>query len=293
MAQYNIKDLENLSGIKAHTIRIWEKRYNIINPRRTNTNIRTYDDKDLKRLLNISILNNHGIKISHLAKLDNSEILEKVLDISQNTKDYNTQVESLILAMLNLDEAYFHQIFNKSIKANGFELTFEEIVLKLLDRIGILWLTGTINPAQEHFISNLIRQKIISNIDALSPSKFTTGKRFTLFLPEGEMHELGLLYACFLLKKRGHEVLYFGQLTPLESVIESEKKWISDFLIISLVAPLNEVNTTKLLTGLISNFSHKKIIFTGAYSSKIDISLNKNIYQFSLIKDFTDFLESL
>ncbi len=293
MAHYNIKDLETLTGIKAHTIRIWEKRYGIINPERTDTNIRTYDDEDLRRILNISILNNHGIKISKLASMSDAEIRDKVLFVSQNMSDFQTQIESLIFAVFSLDEAQFHHVFNKSVMTNGFETTFEEIVLKALDRVGVLWLTGTINPAQEHFLSNLVRQKIISNIDSISVPSNPNKKRFTLFLPEGELHEIGLLYAYFLLKKRGHNVLYFGQQTPLESVIESEKLQKSDFLLISMVAPLIEKNPEEYLMEVKSAFPDGKILLFGKQSAIIDQSNIAGFQHFPSIKGFVEYIENL
>lgn len=293
MAIYTIKDLENLSGIKAHTIRIWEKRYNIINPGRTETNIRTYDDQELKRLLNISILNNHGLKISHLAKMDPKEIQEKVLFVSQNVSDFDTQIEAIILSMLNLDEAQFNKIFNKSVMSNGFETTFEEIVVKVLDRIGVLWLTGAINPAQEHFISNLIRQKLISNIDSILLSKNDKNIKFTLFLPENEIHELGLLYDSYLIKKRGHEVLYFGQLTPLESVVDSDKLWKPNMIVISLIAPMADQALSYFLDSLSANLSNRKVILTGSFSAKIDLNSYSNILAFPIIGDFVKYLDSI
>ncbi|MBN2745493.1 MAG: MerR family transcriptional regulator [Bacteroidales bacterium] len=293
MAQYNIKDLETLTGIKAHTIRIWEKRYGIITPARTDTNIRTYDDVDLRRILNISILNSHGIKISKLANMSDEEIRDKVLFVSQNMSDFQTQIEALIFAMFSLDEAHFHHVFNKSVMTNGFETTFEEIVMKALDRVGVLWLTGTINPAQEHFLSNLVRQKLISNIDSISVVSNPNKKRFTLFLPEGELHEMGLLYAQFLLKKRGHDVMYFGQQTPLVSVFESEKLRKSDFLLISMVAPLNEISIEDYLKEVKVAFPTGKILLFGKQSGTIVFPEASGFQHFATIKEFVAFVENI
>jgi MerR family transcriptional regulator, light-induced transcriptional regulator len=293
MAEYNIKDLEKLSGVKAHTIRIWEKRYNIVSPSRSDTNIRSYCDADLRKLLNLSILNNQGIKISTLAKLTENEIQDKVLFVSQNPSNFNTQIETLILSMLNLDEDQFNQTFNKSVMAHGFEKTFEEIVLKTLDRIGVLWLTGTINPAQEHFISNLIRQKLISNIDLLNTHRTKDSKRFLLFLPEGELHELGLLYANYLVKKRGHEVLYFGQQTPLNSLKDSDKVWNAEYVVVSVITPLHGMSDQEFIDGIDDIFSEKTVMIIGNYAQKINLGNLENIHIFQQIKDFTSFIEKL
>ena len=161
MANYSIRDLENFTGIKAHTLRIWEKRYNIVKPKRTCTNIRYYDDEDLKKLLNISILNRNGIKISNIVEMSDQAISEKVMSFASTKTDTDTQVESLVVAMIDLDERKFEKIFTTAVLRLGFEETVLRILYPFFERIGILWQIGTISPAQEHFISNLIRQKLI------------------------------------------------------------------------------------------------------------------------------------
>jgi len=220
MANYSIRDLEKLSGIKAHTIRIWEKRYQLIQPRRTSTNIRYYSDNELKKLLNISILHRHGYRISKIAQLDNDEIHERIREITNEGCDFISQVENLVIAMIELDENKFEKILSKSIIRIGFEETIIKLVYPLFEKIGILWVTGTINPAQEHFMSNLIRQKLVSAIDGQISSDSSASKKFILFLPEGELHELGLLFYSFMLKKSGHQVIYLGQSVPFHDLIE-------------------------------------------------------------------------
>ena len=166
MAYYSIRDLERLSGIKAHTIRIWEKRYGLLNPTRTDTNIRHYSDDDLKRILNVSILNRHGIKISHIASMDEREMADKVLIISRDTSDYDSLIENLVIYMVDMDQEKFEKLLSRSIMQIGFEDSILKIIYPFLEKIGILWQTGAINPAQEHFISHLVRQKIIVGIDS-------------------------------------------------------------------------------------------------------------------------------
>jgi DNA-binding transcriptional MerR regulator len=160
MADYSIKDLEKVTGIKAHTIRIWEKRYAIVQPSRSDTNIRSYSDEDLKKLLNISLLNRNGMKISKLAKLSNSELQNKVMDLAEKPEDSDTKIEALLMAMIDLNEEDFQLTLNAAIDKFGFEKAFLNVVRPFLNKAGILWITGTINPAQEHFVSNMIRQKI-------------------------------------------------------------------------------------------------------------------------------------
>jgi DNA-binding transcriptional MerR regulator len=160
MAEYKIKDLESLTGIKAHTIRIWEKRYNLLSPCRTETNLRTYTDEDLITILVVSVLNNHGMKISHIADMSHQERVSRFERIQSESVDSGA-IEQFILALLNLDEKLFCETFQDLVDTHGLELTFSDFVVPFLDRIGVMWLVGTINPAQEHFMSHLIRQKII------------------------------------------------------------------------------------------------------------------------------------
>lgn len=220
MAVYTIRELENLSGIKAHTIRIWEKRYNLIMPDRTSTNIRTYCDSELKKLLNISILNRNGLKISKIAQLSSQEIVEKVHEVSQDANHSENQVEGLVLAMIDMDEIRFEQVLSRSIIQYGFEETVTRVLYPFFVRVGLMWQTGLIFPAQEHFISNLVRQKFFTAIDGLIGNERPDAGHYLFFLPEGEWHEIGLLFYCYLTKKRGHHVIYLGQSVPLNDIEE-------------------------------------------------------------------------
>ena len=219
MAYYSIKDLEKISGIKAHTIRIWERRYNLIEPERTSTNIRYYNDDDLKRILNVSILNQNGYKISKIAQMDDTQLRERVIDLCLDTRNTDVQVESLLVAMLEMDESKFTNVLTNSIIKLGFEATVETILFPFLDRIGILWQAGTINPAQEHFISNLIRQKLIVAIDNEMQNFIPkSDKNIVFFLPENELHEIGLLFYSLIARKEGYNVIYLGASVPLEDL---------------------------------------------------------------------------
>jgi DNA-binding transcriptional MerR regulator len=195
MAVYSIKELEKLSGIKAHTIRIWEKRYNLIDPHRTNTNIRYYTDDDLKKILNVAVLNRQGIKISNIARLNGLELKEEIIRVTRNIHSGDTIIDSLVIAMIDLDEFKLEAITDKSISKIGFKSTVIDVFYPFLDKVGILWQSGDVNPAQEHFVSNLIRQKIIAAINQLPNSFYPEAKKFMLLLPEGEWHEIALLFA--------------------------------------------------------------------------------------------------
>jgi len=216
MSVYKIKDLEVLSGIKAHTIRIWEKRYGILNPERSDSKIRAYNNDELTHLMNLSLLNKNGYKISHLAILSFDEIKELVWKIRHDLKLDNSQ-EKLISALISLDEELFRDTLGHLIDTIGLEKTFSEHLIPFLDRIGVMWLVGTIHAAQEHFISNLIRQKIIVEINNQEIPKVTTDP-ILLYLPEHEWHEISLLFYQYLLRSKGIHTVYIGQSLPYSSL---------------------------------------------------------------------------
>ena len=219
MSDYSIRDLEQLSGIKAHTLRIWEQRYNIIHPKRTDTNIRTYDDQDLKLVLNISLLKDHGYKISEISRMSREAMHQEVVKISEKQLNYPDQIHALTISMLDLDEERFEKIINTNILQFGFETMMVNIIYPFLGRIGTLWMTGSIGPAQEHFITNLIRQKVIVAIDGQLNRLRPGAKKFLLYLPEGELHELSLLFGDYIIRSRQHKVVYLGQSLPFNELI--------------------------------------------------------------------------
>lgn len=219
MADYKIKDVEILTGIKAHTLRIWEKRYGILVPDRTDTLIRTYSDEELSFLLNISLLNKHGLKISKIAALSKNEIATKVWDL-HSVSVLDTSGEQFVLALLEMDERLFTHTLQAIINEVGLEKTFTDHLIPFLERIGVMFLVGSINPAQEHFMSNVIRQKVIAEIDKL-PIPSVDERPVLLFLPEHEWHELGLLFYQYLLRKNGVSTFYLGQSLPYDSLVKS------------------------------------------------------------------------
>ncbi len=275
--QYSIKDLENLSLIKAHTIRIWEKRYSLIEPQRTDTNIRFYNDEDVKKLMNIAVLVQNGVKISHVAKLSPEEIKQKASFILQNPNDVDNQVKNLIISMVELSEQKFEKALNKSIITMGFEKTMMYLVYPFLEQIGVMWQTGSINPAQEHFISNLIRQKLMVAIDSIEPDEIRKPRKFILFLPEGELHELGLLFYSYLIKVRGHEVLYLGQATPLKSVLESNEIWPAEYLVFFAISTFAGVSREKYVVEVAEMFPEQKIIVAGEQIRNTKTAFPKNV----------------
>ena len=272
MNSFTIKDLENLSGIKAHTIRIWEQRYSLFKPERTETNIRYYSCEELKKVLNIALLNKYGYKISHIDKMCEEEISEKILSLSKLQAQQECIVNELIKYMVDIDTEKFESMLQRYIKAKGIEKTIVQIIFPYLERIGILWLTNHINPAQEHIITNLIRQKLIAGIENL-PSPVNADTKILLFLPEGEHHELGLLFMYYMLKSRGINVIYLGANIPLEDVLFVTRLKQPDHMYIHLTTVGINFNLDKFLNNLSQNFSQTNIVISGqitcAYEKKI------------------------
>ena len=291
MAKYSIKDLERLSGIKAHTIRIWEKRYGLLHPERTDTNIRHYSDADLKRILNVSILNRHGIKISHIASMKEKEMAEKILIISSDTSDYESLIESLLISMVDMDQDKFEKLLSRSIMQLGFEDSILNIVYPFLEKIGILWQTGAINPAQEHFITHLIRQKIIVGIDSVIPANNPSPKHFLLYLPEGELHEMGLLFYSYLIQKRGHKVTYLGQWVPLADMASASTVLKVDYLLTSIVAAHSGMDLMDYLVKLSATFHDKTIYISGYQVSQISGTLPGNIIRLNSAHDLMPYIQ--
>lgn len=263
MAVYSIKDLEKLSGIKAHTIRIWEQRYGILNPRRTKTNIRYYQDDDLKFLLNVALLNKNGIKISKIAKMDKLEVAEKVAAIAEINFEYGTQLDALTISMIEMDEVKFNRIINTNIDQIGFERTMLEIIYPFLDKLSVLWLTGSINPVQENFISYLIRQKIISAIDREDLPAQAGTEKYIIYLPEGERQELSLLFMHYLLKSRGKYVLYLGQDISLSDLRDAAGIHQPDFLFTMITETFAQEPVQQYVDRMASSFPDTTILLSG------------------------------
>jgi MerR family transcriptional regulator, light-induced transcriptional regulator len=263
MSNYSIKDLEQLSGIKAHTLRIWEQRYNIMSPSRTDTNIRFYNDQDLKLVLNIALLKDHGYKISEIAKLSITEIHEEVSKISEKKLNYPDQIHALTIAMLDLDEERFEKIINTNTIHFGFEQLMIHIIYPFLSRIGTLWMTGSIGPAQEHFISNLVRQKIIVAIDGQLMKPQIQSKKYLLFLPEGELHELGLLFANYIIRSRNHKTIYLGQSLPFNELELAYNIHRPDVIFTAITSVPSQHDVQPFIDKIHQHFPYCQILATG------------------------------
>jgi MerR family transcriptional regulator, light-induced transcriptional regulator len=263
VAIYSIKDLEKLSGIKAHTLRIWEQRYELITPKRTQTNIRYYDDEDLKFILNIALLNRNGYKISKIAGMEKGEIAEKVASISEINVENGTQLDALTLSMIEMNEYKFDRIVSANIQQLGFEKTMMDIVYPFLDKLSLLWLTGSIHPVQENFISYLIRQKLIVAIDQLPLPSLHTAKRFLLYLPEGERQELTMLFMHFLIKSRNHHVVYLGQDVSLPDLGDASRIMQPDVVFTMITESFGKEPVQRYVDKLCDTFPNSKVLLTG------------------------------
>ncbi len=277
MNAFTIKDLENLSGIKAHTIRIWEQRYQFLKPNRTDTNIRYYSNDELKKILNIALLNKYGYKISHIDKMNEVEVKEKILLLSQVQAQQEKIVNDLIKCMIDLDIEKLEEILDKYIIARGIERSITQIIFPFLEKIGILWLTNHINPAQEHLVTNIIRQKLIVGIEGAT-SLLKVNKTVLLFLPEGEYHEMGLLFVYYLLKSRGASVIYLGANVPINDVEYVVKLKKPNYLFSHLTTACHNFHLERFIATITKKFAGIPIVISGqlthTYEKKIPPQIN-------------------
>ena len=292
MSTYSIKDLEQISGIKAHTIRIWEQRYQFLQPTRTQTNIRTYSSNELKTILNVSLLNKYGFKISHIDKMSREQMEEKILSISQVDAQKERVVNNLIKEMVSLNMVAFEQQLDNYIAQKGIEKTINEVIFSFLERVGILWVTNHVNPAQEHLATNVLRQKIIYGIEKLPPVvKYT--KRVVLFLPEAEYHEIGLLYVHFLLKQNGIYVDYLGANVPMVDLEYLIKNTKLDYLFSHLTSPAKKFKMDKFINQLSEINQSTSIILSGQLIQEYDGIVPPTIQLKKSLADTLQFIHSI
>lgn len=292
MNAFTIKDLENLTGIKAHTIRIWEQRYTFLRPQRTDTNIRYYNNEELKKILNISLLNKYGFKISHIDRMSEEDIRNKILSINDVQAQQERIVNALIQNMVDMNLEGFEAILEEHIRAKGIEKTIHQIIFPFMERIGVLWITGHINPAQEHLVSNIIRQKLIVGTEAVSPM-FTLKKSGLLFLPEGEYHELGLLFIQYLLKSRGLYVYYLGANVPLDDVEYVVKHKQPDFIYTHLTSVSSVFNFDKFIQQSLKRFAQTPLIISGRLAATYEHKIPPQINFKRSLQEVTAFISDL
>ncbi len=292
MNTYTIKDLENLTGVKAHTIRIWEQRYNFLKPRRTQTNIRYYNSEELKKILNIALLNKYGYKISHIDRMNENDIREKILSLSNPESQTDRIINDLVQYMIDLDLDLFEDILDDYIKSKGIEKSISQIIFPFMERIGMLWITDHINPAQEHLVTNIIRQKLIVGIQNIV-SRISTKQNVLLFLPEGEYHELGLLYMNYLLRNRGISTLYLGANVPtndVEYVINLKKP---DYLYTHLTSVSHGFNFDKFLLQASRKFGETPLIISGRLASSYEQKIPPRFHFKRSLQEVMEFISSI
>lgn len=287
MHSFTIKDLENLSGIKAHTIRIWEQRYSFLKPERTDTNIRYYSNDELKQLLNIALLNKYGYKVSHIDKMDREEIRTKILALNLVEAQQERVINQLIQHMIDFNAAKFESVLNNYIVSKGIEKAILQIIYPYLEKIGILWVTNHINPAQEHLVSNMIRQKLIAGIDSIN-TLIRSDKTVLLFLPEGEYHELSLLFMHYLLKSRGISIIYLGCNIPLADVEYVVKLKKPDYLFTHLTIKGHKFNFEKFLDAIQKRANGVPVIISGQLTTTYEKKIHPQIH---LKKSFSEVME--
>ncbi|MDX1446633.1 MerR family transcriptional regulator [Lishizhenia sp.] len=260
MTVYKIKDLEILSGVKAHTIRMWEKRYGLLKPERTDTKIRMYSDKDLMVLLNVALLNKNGKKISHIVNMSDDQIAQEIMSIDDAMSE-DSLVDKLILALIQMDKHLFLHNFHKIIGEEGLFEAFSGRLRSFLTRIGVMWQVGTIDPAQEHFVSNMMRNTLISATENIKENP-NPKKLFLLFLPENEWHEISLLLYNYKLLKDGYATVYLGQSVPEQALVNTIGRFKVDALVTSFVTATDEDHIVRFFSALSQN--HQLPIYTGA-----------------------------
>ncbi len=286
---YSIKDLEVLSGIKAHTIRIWEKRYNLLNPERTDTNIRYYNDDDLRKMLNISMLVKNGFKISKVSGWDDDQIRKTILDVTGEKASENDYIDRLLFHMVNFDNVSFFRLTNEIISVLGMEEAATQVFFEFFTKIGTYWQVGSVFPAQEHYVTNIIRQKLIAEIDRLGLQEKTRAT-ILFFLPENELHEISLLFYSYLALKNHYKVIYLGQFVPFEDLVKIQQKINIDFVFTAFINSIQKEDMEQYLVELKKLFSKQKVFITGWQLQIHHPELPRNI---KVVKDYKEFKKFL
>ncbi len=290
---FTIKDLENISGIKAHTIRIWEKRYNLLTPNRTETNIRYYSSESLLKLLNVVLLNNHNYKISKIAQMSEEQIVTNARELAFKFAANDEAINAFKMSMFQFDKVLFNNTYNKLLHKKTFRQIFKEVFIPFLTQIGLLWQTKTLMPAHEHFISNLIIQKIQLNTEKLEYAATNTDYNYVLFLPDGEIHEIGLMYLNFELVLRGCQTIYLGQSLPLDNLNYFFEGDLKVCFITSLtIKPYDDdvLDYFKKIDKILENTEHKLIAVGKKAIDVKDVDFNSEIILYpTLIDMLNDF----
>jgi len=288
---YSIKDLEKYSGLKAHTIRIWERRYGILQPKRTAANYRLYSEDDLKKILKLAFLNRKGLKISKLASLSEEALGKKLLEAGEAETDYTFAADMLLTASIESDEAAFNLQCEKLIDEFGFEHFFREFLSSFFKRIGLLWQSKSITSPYEHFASNLIRNKLIFELEKRNfPAPDSSKPVFLLFLPDKQWHELGLLFSHLILKERRYKTVYLGASVPLDDLKEYADSVRFDCLLTSVNSALPHIDLQDYTQALANAFSDKKVYVSGYQYTVQDVKFPEHVRFLDSFDAFYDIL---
>lgn len=292
--RFSIRDLENFSGVKAHTIRIWERRYGLLEPDRTDTNIRTYSTDELKTILNVAFLNRHGVKISKIAALTKAERDQRVKELADDASDPSSALNALKLAMVSYDTDLFERTSDTYREQEGFRALVERLYVPLLEHIGVLWQSNSICPAQEHFASNLVRQKLVSAIDTSRPLTRPDGRLYVLYLPENEIHELGLLYLHYRLRTAGERVIYLGQSVPMDDLAQVAEQFPGPITFISVLTafPANG-DLPEYLSSVRAALPEDRVEFTFTGARVADTPISSTAKGMHLMPRFRDLLATM
>lgn len=287
MNSFSISQLSQFSGIKPHTIRIWEQRYNALQPQRSEGNTRFYDSSQLRRLLNIVSLTKTGKKVSKLCKMSDEELYalqKEYIEQALEENDYEYFVSQLISAGMNYDEYNFEKIFSHCFIRFGLLKTYQDVIYPMVNRVGLLWTTNTIPPSQEHYITNLLRQKLFTSIDSLTTEADNEGA-WLLFLPEDEFHEMGLLFANYLIRSHGKKVIYLGPNVPLSSVEKALEDTGAENLLLFMVHQDLPENIKQFLGELQKLGKDKRIFVAASRELSENMSSDKGLTWLYSIED--------
>lgn len=284
MIVYSINDLEKLSGIKAHTLRIWEKRYEILKPKRTETNIRYYEDDDLQKVLNIAVLKKKGYKISRIAQLNDSEISKLVAELSEVDVAFEDHIDALAIAMFELNEYKFDKILTHYIDQRGFIETMEEVIYPFLEKLSMMWMAGSIKSAHESFVTYYVKRKCIAAIESLK-GQHKEATTYVIYLPENESHELSLLYIHYLLKKEGNNVVNLGTNVPLIDVIDTCKIKKPDYVFTMINDSYAHGTLQSYIDDLLKHIQDTQLIISGYQIVANRIDDHDRLQQFTSIND--------
>lgn len=262
MNAFTIRDLENLSGIRAHTIRIWEQRYSFLKPRRTQTNIRYYDSDELKIILNVALLNKNGYRVSSIDRMTPDEISQKILALNSDSAQLDRLINEMLKDMIDLNAPAFERTVDEFISHNGIANAISNLIFPFLNKVGILWMTNHVRVSQEHLVSNIVRQKLIRGIEDIKVNN-NNSKAIVLFLPDGEYHELGLLYVQYLLKVRGKNTIYLGADVPIEELAYVCNTKHPEMLYTHLTSLPARFNFEKYLSVIRQNINNTPVVISG------------------------------